>query len=108
MSTRPKRTVDPTPTGKYDHLTDPAPAVTLEAAAATASIAALAEAIRSTKAPASPPTTPVYGRRARGFVQLGLTVSRESKDLLRRAAEEHDVSMSELLDELLRRYLTRS
>lgn len=77
---------------------DPPPAL-------PASVAALAEAIRSTKAPASPPTTPVYGRRARGFVQLGLTVSRESKDLLRRAAEANYVSMSELLDELLRRYL---
>lgn len=124
--TRPKR-LHANATGKYADLgAVPAPAVEpldeprpLESTPATsAPIAApapapggvaadLAAAIHATRpAPARAPAR-VYGRRAHGFVQLGVTVSPEAREALRSAAAAHDVSMSELLDELLRRYLSQ-
>jgi hypothetical protein len=121
--TRPKR-LHANATGKYADLgASPAPAVEaldeprpLEPAPATSApipapapggVAELAAAIRATRpAPLKAPA-PVYGRRAQGFVQLGVTVSPEARELLRAAAATHKVSMSELLDELLRRHLSR-
>jgi hypothetical protein len=68
-------------------------------------VAELAAAIRATRpAPVETPA-PVYGRRAHGFVQLGVTVSPEARELLRAAAVAHDVSMSELLDAVLKRHM---
>lgn len=126
--TRPKR-LHANATGKYADLgASPAPAIEpldeprpLEAAPAAprtsapipatapapGGVAELAAAIRATRpAPLKAPAR-VYGRRAHGFVQLGVTVSPEARDLLRAAAAAHDVSMSELLDELLRRHLSQ-
>jgi hypothetical protein len=129
--TRPK--TEARPTGKYADLgASPAPTIEphdeprpLEPAPATSApipapatsapipapapggVAEIAAAIRATRpAPLKAPA-PVYGRRAHGFVQLGVTVSPEARDLLRAAAAAHKVSMSELLDELLRRHLSQ-
>ena len=123
--TRPK--TEARPTGKYADLgASPAPTIEaldeprpLEAAPAAprtsapipapapGGVAELAAAIRATRpAPLKAPA-PVYGRSAHGFVQLGVTVSPEARELLRAAAVAHDVSMSELLDELLRRHLSQ-
>lgn len=122
--TRPK--TEARPTGKYADLgASPAPAIEpldeprpLEAAPVTSApipaptpavggVAELAAAIHATRpAPLKAPA-PVYGRRAHGFVQLGVTVSPEARELLRAAATTHKVSMSELLDELLRRHLSQ-
>jgi hypothetical protein len=66
----------------------------------------LAAKIKSERAEPDVPSAPVYGRRASGFVQLGLTVKPEVKELLRDAADGQGITMSELLDALLEDALT--
>jgi hypothetical protein len=108
---KPKR-LDAHPLGKYDDLGMPAPPAPATPAATPAQplpadLEALGAAIRAKRPQPEKPEAPVYGRRRHGFVQLGLTVSPESKERLRRAADAAGVSMSELLDALLDRHLPR-
>lgn len=67
-------------------------------------VAEAAEAARS-KRPKRERPPAVHGRRAKGYVQLNLTVRPELKDRLRDRATREGVTMAELLDELLDRVL---
>lgn len=104
----------PKPTGKYARKLDPdtdpaaAPALIEPEASPPApvgeALAAAAAAARS-KRPAPAKPTAVHGRRAKGYVQLNLTVRPEVKHRLAAAAAREGLTMAELLDELLHRVL---
>lgn len=108
---KPKR-LDAHPLGKYDDVgvvrDEPEAAATPAAPSVQplpADLEALAAAIRAKRPKPERPEAPVYGRRREGYVQLGLTVSPEVKERLRAAAERGGVTMSELLDALLKQHL---
>jgi predicted HicB family RNase H-like nuclease len=90
----------------YDRL-DPEAATPEQPAKASAEASSVAEAIRAARPPAPEPETKLYGRRAAGYRQLNVSVPPELHKRAKRWCDDRDVTLSELVEHLLRQHIER-
>ena len=92
---------NPKPTGKYRRKLEAKPDAEVKASPEHD----LAAAVKARRPPSPEPETPLYGRRKAGHVQVNVTLPPDLRRRLRRYAEDHDLTMSEVVEVLVARHV---